>query len=251
MTEDPWEHHAEWWQAGFTEGADPEYVEQIIPLADRHLGRAARILDIGTGEGQLARHLAGGSTQVVGIDASQSQLSAALQKGGGPAYSMADATKLPFPDRAFDAVLVCLVLEHVLALDAAVSEMARVLVDGGRLLLMLNHPLFQTPGSGWIDDRLLGEQYWRVGPYLSETDTVEEVEKGVFIRFFHRPLHRYLNSLAENGILATHVAEPSPPPGFLALAPEYAEAATIPRLFLIRGEKLNPRPVRAEWSRNG
>ena len=30
---DPWEVHATWWQDGFTDGADAEYVEQILPLA--------------------------------------------------------------------------------------------------------------------------------------------------------------------------------------------------------------------------
>ena len=28
---DPWEVHATWWQDGFTDGADAEYVEQILP----------------------------------------------------------------------------------------------------------------------------------------------------------------------------------------------------------------------------
>ena len=28
-----WEIHARWWQDGFTDGADPEYTEQILPLA--------------------------------------------------------------------------------------------------------------------------------------------------------------------------------------------------------------------------
>ena len=28
-----WETHADWWQHGFTDGADPEYEEQILPLA--------------------------------------------------------------------------------------------------------------------------------------------------------------------------------------------------------------------------
>ena len=31
---DLWEDHADWWQRQFTEGADPEYTEQILPLAD-------------------------------------------------------------------------------------------------------------------------------------------------------------------------------------------------------------------------
>jgi hypothetical protein len=32
--------------------------------------------------------------------------------------------------------------------------------------------------------------------------------------------------------------EPAPPPGFLALAEEYAEAATIPRLLLLATERI-------------
>ena len=32
-----WEQHAGWWQREFTDGADPEYEEQIIPIVERHL----------------------------------------------------------------------------------------------------------------------------------------------------------------------------------------------------------------------
>jgi len=55
VTADPWEEHAGWWQEGFTAGADPEYEEQILPLARQYLAGATRVLDIGTGEGQVAR----------------------------------------------------------------------------------------------------------------------------------------------------------------------------------------------------
>ena len=37
---DPWEAHAEWWQREFTDGADLEYVEQILPLIAQHLAGA-------------------------------------------------------------------------------------------------------------------------------------------------------------------------------------------------------------------
>ena len=52
---DLWEEHAGWWQDGFTEGADPEYEEQILPLVRAHLAGAQRVLDVGCGEGQVAR----------------------------------------------------------------------------------------------------------------------------------------------------------------------------------------------------
>ena len=32
MSEDLWESHATWWQREFTNGVDPEYKEQILPL---------------------------------------------------------------------------------------------------------------------------------------------------------------------------------------------------------------------------
>ena len=55
---DAWERNARWWQDGFTEGADPEYEEQILPLAAECLAGARRVVDVGTGEGQVARHVA-------------------------------------------------------------------------------------------------------------------------------------------------------------------------------------------------
>jgi len=101
---------------------------------------------------------------------------------------------------------------------------------------LLNHPLLQTPGSGWIDDQILDppEQYWRVGPYLGEAETVEEVQKDVHIRFVHRPLSRYINALIRAGLELVEMTEPAPPPGFLAQAPQYQDAATIPRLLALQ-----------------
>ena len=138
-----------------------------------------------------------------------------------------------------DAVVACLVLEHLDDLDGALDEVARVVRPGGRFVVFVNHPLFQTPGSGWVDDRVLDppEQYWRVGPYLPEVVTVEEVDQGVHLPFFHRPLSRYVNALAERGLHLTRMTEPAPPPRFLALAPQYQDASTIPRLLVLRAER--------------
>jgi SAM-dependent methyltransferase len=240
MDDDLWEAHAGWWQDGFTDGADPEYEEQILPLIAAHLAGAARVLDVGCGEGQVARlAVRGGADQVVGVDPTWTQVTVAKDRAGGPTYARSGAAGLPFRNSSFDAVVSCLVFEHIRDVDDAIAEVARVLAPGGRFLFLLNHPLLQTPNSGWIDDQILDppEQYWRIGPYLVEDESIEEVEKDVFIPFIHRPLSRYLNALAGNGLLLHRMEEPAPPPGFIARAAEYEAAATIPRLLFLRTEK--------------
>jgi SAM-dependent methyltransferase len=231
---------ATWWQSGFTEGADAEYNEQIFPLAATHLDGATTVLDVGCGEGQLSRLAAEvpGVTRVTGVDPTWLQVTVAAERGGPPGYARAEAARLPFATASFDAVMACLVFEHIEAVDEAIDEVGRVLVPGGRFLFFLNHPLLQTPGSGWIDDHILEEQYWRIGPYLVEDNSLEEVDKGVWIPFIHRPMHRYVNALIKAGLRITRMEEPAPPPGFLARAEEYAEAVTIPRLLFFRAEKL-------------
>lgn len=233
-----WERHAGWWQEGFTGGADPEYEEQILPMAVEHLHGARRILDVGTGEGQVARRAAAaGGALVVGADPTAAQLVAAGRRGGGPRYVRAAAERLPFADGSFDAVVACLVFEHLADHRPAIAEVARVLEPGGRFLLFLNHPLLQAPGSGWIDDHILEEQYWRVGAYLPEHVAHEELAPGVVLPFVHRPLHQYVNEMSDRGLVVRRMEEPPPPPGFVARAPEYAESVSIPRLLLLRAER--------------
>lgn len=245
MADDDWEGWdsefvTSWWVEGFTEGADAEYVEQILPMAAAHLAGSRSVLDIGCGEGQLSRLAASsaGVERVVGIDPTWAQLAVALSRPAITAYGRAAAAALPFSPAAFDTVVACLVFEHIDDVDAAIAEVGRVLAPGGRFLFFLNHPLLQTPGSGWIDDRILDEQYWRIGPYLREDTTLEQVDNGVWIPFVHRPLSRYVNALAAAGLHITRMEEPAPPPGFLDRALEYTEAATIPRLLFLRAERL-------------
>ncbi len=240
---DPWDAHAAWWQDEFTEGADPEYVEQILPLIASRLPAEGRVLDVGCGEGQVTRLAVEHGLQAVGLDPAGAQVDeaerrrlAAVSPGGGAAYARASLLDLPVADASVDFVVASLVFEHVADYRRGLAEVARVLAPGGRFLLLLNHPLLQTPDSGWIDDHVLDppEQYWRIGPYLSEVTNVEEVQPGIHITFHHRPLSGYLNSAIALGLGLDRMDEPAPPPGFVARAPEYADVVEIPRLMALQ-----------------
>lgn len=240
-----WDEHAGWWKETFTGGADPEYDREILPLVLAEVGgRTRRVLDVGTGEGQVARALwaaghdpGGPGRVVVGLDPSAAQLANARAEGGGPVYVLGAGEALPFPAGSFDAVVCCLAIEHADDVDAVLGEMARVLAVGGRLVLLVNHPLYQGTGSGFIDDQILGERYWRVGPYLKESVAVEEVDSGVQIAFAHRPLSRYVNPLGLADVVLVHMDEPPPPPELLETSLDAELEGAIPRLLCLRFER--------------
>jgi SAM-dependent methyltransferase len=243
-----WTDHAAWWQEHFTDGADPEYEEQILPLIVERLAGRRRVLDVGAGEGQVSRALSARGAEVVAVDPTWAQLTEVVARGGGVEAVAGTAERLPFAAESFDAAVACLVFEHVDDHEGAIAEVSRILCAGGLFLLLLNHPLLQTPGSGWIDDHVLDppEQYWRIGDYLLPAETIDEVSPGVHIRFLHRPLHQYVNTLALHGLVITHMAEPEPPPGFIDLATGYAAARYVPRLLALDAVKLGDAPIGAD-----
>lgn len=235
-----WDALAPWWLETFSNGADLEYELQILPLVSRELAGCERLLDVGTGEGQLARRLERGEPRpsaVIGLDQAAAQVRNARSQGGGPAYLQGRGEALPFAAGVFDGVVSCLVIEHADDPETFLGELARVLSPGGRLVLVVNHPVLQGPGSGFVDDHVLGERYWRVGPYLTEQSVVEEVDPGVPIRFSHRPLSRYVNPLCERGLVLTRLEEPAPPLEFLTDSIDLELELAMPRLCLMRFER--------------
>lgn len=233
---DPWDDHAQWWQDEFTDGIDPEYTDQILPLIGSWMPACGVVVDVGAGEGQVSRVVCSPEVQVIATDPAWAQVSVGAERRSSEWWFQGSATALGLRAGSADAVIACLVFEHIREVQTALSEVARVLKVGGEFVFLLNHPLLQTPNSGWIDDQIIDppEQYWRIGEYLTEAETVEQVQKDVFITFFHRPLSTYLNSAVDVGLSLVEMREPPPPDAFLAQAPGYHSAATIPRLLALR-----------------
>jgi SAM-dependent methyltransferase len=104
-------------------------------------------LDAACGTGRHARRLLERGHDVLGIDVTPEMLRLAAANVPGARFEEADLRAIPARDGEFGLVVCGLALAHLGDLDAGVSEMARVLKPGGRLLISVLHP-FQTH-LGW------------------------------------------------------------------------------------------------------
>jgi SAM-dependent methyltransferase len=91
-------------------------------------GIHGRVLDVGCGNRPYQSLI--DASEYIGLE-----LDTPENRASKAADAFYDGRTFPFPDRSFDAVICNQVLEHVFEPDAFVGEIARVLKDGGKLLL--------------------------------------------------------------------------------------------------------------------
>lgn len=99
------------------------------------------ILDVGSGAGQILRHLlrsTQSSAQLVAFDLSHQMLRRARKKlkSHRPAYVAGDMMRMPFADGSFDCVTCGWVIEHLPDPRPGLREVGRVLKPGGRALIL-------------------------------------------------------------------------------------------------------------------
>jgi SAM-dependent methyltransferase len=105
--------------------------------------RGRRALDVGCGTGRHTLALVEDGAEVAAIDSTPEMLAIARGKLDGSPVTWALhrlPDPLPFPDSAFDVVVLGLVAEHVEDLSTVLLEAARVTRPGGRCLLSALHP---------------------------------------------------------------------------------------------------------------
>lgn len=108
-------------------------IEDAVTAFAREIAPGARVLDAGAGEGQYARHFAG--LRYCGVDLALGDAAWNYSR----LDAVADLAALPFRAGAFQAAIHIVTIEHLPEPACALSEIARALAPGGRLLLAAPH----------------------------------------------------------------------------------------------------------------
>jgi len=128
--------------AGFLRAAE-NLIKQTNPI---------QVLEVGCGAGDLAGRLFGPAVEYTGIDLSPAEVDLARERYPGREFLVGSAYGLPFPDRTFDLVVVCEVLEHLDCPDAGLAEAARV---------CRGHTLVSVPWEPvWRALNMVRGKYW-------------------------------------------------------------------------------------------
>jgi SAM-dependent methyltransferase len=183
-------------------------------------------VDIGCGEGRVARELIARGHRVVGIEGSPTLAAAAREADPPVEVHVADAMDMPLDDGAADLCVASMMLLNVDDLDAVIAEVARVLEPGGRFCFSTTHP-----DSG---RQKAGDDYFAVVRFAETRE-----RDGVRMTFHdvHRPLSSYFGALERAGLLVEAVREPVPDDAYVADHPRVARWRREPCFLLVRAVK--------------
>lgn len=240
---DDWELMAAWYDAKQGDDGDLWHRTLIDPSLLEVLGdvRGLRVLDVGCGNGYLARRAArAGAAAVTGIDQTSAIIERArgheAQAPLGVRYLVTDAAFMSELEAgSFDVAFSNMALMDMPRADAAMAEVARVLVPGGRFVFSISHPCFDIGSrSSWVTehrgrDRAISRRVEKYREPTSESFPWYGPNGEVWhTTGYHRPLSWYFRELARLGFRVERFEEPAPSDEFVRSATEGPYIVEIP-----------------------
>lgn len=202
-----WDSSEKWYTSCV--GKEGHYYHQTIvwPNAFRLLGKFDSLLDLGCGQGVLARQISK-PIEYVGIDQSKALIATAKKMGSQGSFFVADAKgPLPIEKRDFDRAAFILSLQNMEDGKGAITSAASHLKNRGKLLIVLNHPCFRIPRqSDWGVDEKMKLQYRRMNSYMSAQEIPIQTHpskqgKSETTFSYHHPLSEICSWLNENHLM--------------------------------------------------
>ena len=203
----------------------PRFLE-LIPRPGR------LTLDLACGEGRLGRLLGERGHRVVAVDASPTMARLA-HEAGGQSVVVSHASHLPVASGTADLAVAFMSLQDIADLEAALAEVARVLVPGGRFCIAIAHPIRSAGhfASKQADSGFSLTSYFesRPWPWRSQHTGLHLELPGI-----HRPLESYAAALEHERFVIEAMREPQPAPEQASIHAESARWLRIPCFLHIR-----------------
>ncbi len=199
---DSWNTNAAAWTVAVRQGeieSRKQVTNQAILTAIRHHA-PRQLLDIGCGEGWLARELAGDSIEVIGVDATASLIEAARQAGGG------DFRLLSYAQIAAGALDLCVdmaVANFSMLGNESVNDLftavPKLLNKQGIFIVQTLHPLMACAETPYQDG-------WRSGSWDGFSSAFTDPPDWYF-----KTLQSWIQLLLDNGFQLVELREPVNP----------------------------------------
>jgi ubiquinone/menaquinone biosynthesis C-methylase UbiE len=247
-----WGDVADWYDQLVGESGSEYHRQVVLPGVLRMLAPqpGQRMIDIACGQGVLCRILQQRGVEMTGVDAARQLILTARQRGPETIrYEVADARQLEFlPAGSFHSAACVLAIQNINPLTPVFQGVSRLLIDRGRLVIVMMHPCFRGPReTSWGWDETEKIQYRRIDRYLLPRKAPIVAHPGsteqTYTWTFHKPIESYVRSLRTAGLLIdameewpSHKTSTSGP-----RAPaENTARKEIPLFLAIRAVKISP-----------
>lgn len=184
-------------------------VPSIIHLCGTRLANAV-VLDVGCGTGELTHRLARTAARVVGVDPSEHSISIARKTLPTSSVEFSAETIEDYAKSSplrFDVAIANMTLMDCLDLDAAIASIGNLLKPSGIFVGTITHPWNWPRYRGydaepWFDykSEIVIEAPFRI---TAEATPLRSTH-------IHRPLERYVEALALQGLAIQQLLEPIP-----------------------------------------
>jgi len=215
-TDTSWGNVAEWYDEMLNWENNTYQKNVILPNIIRLMDIKEKeyILDLACGSGFFAREFFKNKASVTGVDISPELIEIARKNSSKEIeYFVSPADRLAsIADKSIDKIAIILAIQNIENISGVFSECHRVLKDGGKLFLVMNHPAFRIPKqSSWGFDEKNKIQYRRMDEYMSESKSKIEMypgkDDGESTVSFHRPLQVYFKMLKKNSFCVSVLEE--------------------------------------------
>jgi SAM-dependent methyltransferase len=194
-------------------------------------------IDIGCGEGRVARDLKAVGHNVVAVDVSPTMVEYAKTADPSMKVLVADAAHLPFDDGAADLAIAFMSLQDVDDMPGAIHEAGRVVERGGAFCLSIVHPINSAGRFESLDADarfVIDKSYLEAHRYR---DSIERDGLRMTFNSLHWPLGAYFRALQGGGFVIEALTEPTEDAESVAERAARARWRRLPLFLDLRARK--------------